>query len=314
MKILLTSTSFDDTPGKHHELLNSQGFKLDKKRGPLKENELLKIIDQYDGIICSDDEYTENVIKKGATNNLKVISKYGVGLDSIDLKAAEKYGVKVTNCPGVNQVSVAEHVLALMLSFYRNVHLEYNITKVGKWERLVGHEIRGKQIGVLGMGSVGKETAKITKAIGLKVKAYDKYMDYEFAQQNNIETVDSVENLLKGLDIISIHLPLNEETKNIINQDLLNEVGVNKLLIINTARADLVEYEAIEKGLENGTLMGYCTDVMDKEPMNPNHPLKDLDGVLITPHIGSRTYQAVERQGIAAVNNLNNYLNENHIS
>lgn len=309
MKILLTSTSFDDTPGKHHDLLNSQGFDLDKRRGPLKEDELLPIIDQYDGVICSDDEYTEAVIKKGASGKLRVISKYGVGLDQIDLSAAERFGIKVTNCPGVNQVSVAEHVLALMLSFYRNIHLEYNITKAGKWERHVGHEVRGKILGVIGFGAVGKETAKLSKALGLEVRAYDKYMDKEFAKVNNIAVSETLDEVIRGADIISLHLPLTKETKGIVNLDFLKNNNVDNLLLINTARADLVEYELIEKGIKEGLLMGYCTDVMDEEPMNPNHPFKDLEGVLITPHIGSRTYQSVERQGIMAVNNLSDHFN-----
>lgn len=308
MKILLTSTSFQDTPGKHHELLNEQDFDVDRKRGPLKEEKLLPIIDQYDGVICSDDEYTEAVIKKGASSKLKVISKYGVGLDQIDLDAAKEYGVKVTNCPGVNQVSVAEHVLALILSFYRNVHLEYNITKAGKWDRYVGHEIRGKTLAVLGLGSVGKETAKISRALGLEVKAFDKYMDHEFAKDYQIGVAETVEELLRDIDILSLHLPLNDETKEIINLELLEKLGVKNLLIINTARADLIEYKAIKQGIENGILMGYCTDVMEEEPMSPKHPLKDLDSVLITPHIGSRTYQSVERQGAMAVENLLNEL------
>lgn len=304
MKILLTSTSFDDTPGKHHDLLNNQGFELDKKRGPLKEDELLTIIDQYDGVICSDDEYTEAVIKKGAKGKLKIISKYGVGLDQIDLDAAKEYGVKVTNCPSVNQVSVAEHVLALMFSFFRNIHLEYNITRRGEWIRYAGHEVRGKSIGVIGFGAVGKETAKITKALGLTVKAYDKFMDHDYASEIGINVAETLDDLVKDTDIITLHLPLNDETKGIINLNLLKKNKVENLLIINTARADLVEFEAIDKGLKDGTLMGYCTDVMDVEPMDPNHPLKDMDNVLITPHIGSRTYQSVERQGMMAVKNL----------
>lgn len=304
MRILLTTTSFQDTPGKHHDLLNEQDFDIDQKRGPLKEGELLPIIDNYDGVICSDDEYTEAVIAKGAKSKLKIISKYGVGLDKIDLDAAEKYGVEVTNCPGVNQVSVAEHVLALILSFYRNVHLEYNITKAGKWDRYVGHEVRGKTIAILGLGSVGKETAKVSKALGLKVQAFDKFMDYEFAKKQNITVAESIEELLEGTDILSIHLPLKEDTEGIISLSLLQKVGVQDLLIINTARAELIEFEAIKQGLEEDILMGYCTDVMDEEPMPSDHVLKDLDNVLITPHIGSRTYQSVERQGIMAVNNL----------
>jgi D-3-phosphoglycerate dehydrogenase / 2-oxoglutarate reductase len=304
MKILLTSTSFQDTPGKHHEFLKKQNFEIDNLRGPLKEHELLPIIHKYDGVICSDDEYTQKVIQSGVNGKLKIISKYGVGLDQIDLLAAKELGVEVTNCPGVNQVSVAEHVLALMLSFFRNVHLEYNITKKGGWKRYVGHEIRGKKIGILGFGSVGKETAKIMKALRLEVIAYDKFMDEDYAYANGIEIAATVGKLVSDINILSLHLPLNKETDGIIDVELLKRNNVKNLLVINTARADLIKYDTIKQGLEENILMGYCTDVMEVEPMKPDHPLKDLENVLITPHIGSRTFQSVEKQGIMAVKNL----------
>lgn len=297
MKILLTSTSFQDTPGKHHDLLASQKYDLDVMRGPLRESELMPIIDKYDGIICSDDEYTRAVIEKGANSRLKIISKYGVGLDQIDLDAAKEFGITIKNCPGVNQVSVAEHVLSLMLSFYRNVHLSYNITKKGGWKRYVGHEIRGKKIGILGFGSVGKEAAMITNALGMEVKAFDKFLDKDFANKNGIGISISVEDLVTDIDVLSLHLPLNRETEGIINLKLLRSCNTKGLLVINTARADLIKFETIKTGLSEGILMGYCTDVMEIEPMDPNHPLKELENVLITPHIGSRTFQSVEKQG-----------------
>lgn len=134
MKILLTTTSFQDTPGKHHDLLSAQNWDIDYLRGPIEESVLLPIIHKYDGVICGDDEYTREVIKAGKEGNLKVLSKYGVGLDRIDLKAAKEFNIKVTNVPGINHVSVAEHVLALLFSFKKI--FTYNIIlfkiKVGK--------------------------------------------------------------------------------------------------------------------------------------------------------------------------------------
>ena len=124
MKILLTSTSFQDTPGPHHELLNSQGFTIDVLRGPLKEDVLLPIIANYDAVICGDDEYTEDVLYKGIKGKLKYISKYGVGLDKINLVAAKKMGISVTNCPGVNQISVAEHVWVLRQGPSQNLQIK----------------------------------------------------------------------------------------------------------------------------------------------------------------------------------------------
>ena len=132
MKVLLTTTSFQDTLGKHQDLLYSQGFEIDTLRGPILEEALLPIIQNYDAVICGDDEYTEAVIKKGVTGKLKYLCKYGVGLDRIDLEAAKKYNVAVTNCPAVNQTSVSEHVLALLLTFERNIHLQHNFLLILK--------------------------------------------------------------------------------------------------------------------------------------------------------------------------------------
>ena len=171
MKILLTSTSFQDTPGNHQVKLNNQNFTVDKLRGPVKAYVLFPIIDKYDGIICGDDEITEEVIRKGKEGKLKVISKYGIGLDKIDLKAAEKFGIPVTNCVGVNHITVAEHVITLMLSFYKNIPWEFNFTKNGQWKRLIGHEIYGKTLGIIGLGQIGKEVAIRADAFGLKILA-----------------------------------------------------------------------------------------------------------------------------------------------
>jgi len=304
MKVLLTSTSFQDTPGKHQELLNRQGFEIDVLRGPLFENEVLNIIDQYDALLCGDDELTAAVLEKGKRGRLKYISKYGVGLDKIDLTKAKELGIPVSNCPGVNQISVAEHVFALLLSFAKNIHLEYNVTRAGGWKRYVNREIFGKTIGIAGLGAIGKEVAKRGPAFGLKVIAFDPYADKQFAIDNNIELVSSFTAMAEMSDIITLHIPHNAQTDKIINSDLVQNNLKKGVIIVNTARGKLVDIKAIELGLKNEIIGGYLTDVLDIEPMPENYPMKDWDNVLITPHIGSRTYESVERQGLFAVQNL----------
>lgn len=310
MKILLTTTSFQDTPGKHQELLESQGFDIDKVRGPITEAELLPIIADYDAVICGDDEYTEAVIKKGIEGKLKYISKYGVGLDKIDLEAAKKYNVPITNCPGVNQVSVAEHVLGLLLCFSRNIHLEHNITSKGGWYRYVGHEIEGKTIGIFGLGAIGKELAKKAKALGLKVKVADKYLNNEFVKEHNLDVCETLDEMLSSVDIISLHTPHTPETEEMINAHRINNIVKKGLIIINTARGRLINIDAVLDGLDKGIIAGYLADVLEVEPMSKGHPLQGAKNVIITPHIGSRTYQSVERQGTMAVENLLNLINE----
>ncbi len=311
MKILLTSTSFQDTPGIHQEKLYGAGLEIDTLRGPLKESVLLPIIADYDGIICGDDEITEKVIKKGKEGKLKIISKYGIGLDKIDLNAAKEFDIPVTNCPGVNHVTVAEHVLALVLTYYKNIHLEYNITKSGGWKRLIGHEIYGKRIGMVGLGKIGKEVAIRMKAMGLKVFVYDPYLDMDFIKENGITAIDNLVDLIKKVEILSLNLPLNDNTMGIINRDILSNANKD-LVIVNTSRALIVNQQALIEALKSKTIQAYLTDVMDEEPMPENHPLLRFDNVLITPHIGSRTYESVQRQGLMAVDNLFNGLGINN--
>ncbi|NKI31198.1 phosphoglycerate dehydrogenase [Croceivirga thetidis] len=309
MKVLLTSTSFQDTPGKHQELLYEQGFEIDTLRGPIKESELLNIIGDYDAVICGDDEYTEKVIAKGVSGNLRYISKYGVGLDKIDLEAAKKYNIPVTNCPGVNFDSVAEHVLALLFTFEKNVHLQYNSTKQGSWKRWVGHEIMGKTIGIVGLGAIGKALAKKCIALGLEVLAFDIYKDEDFLNDwPSINFVENIEELFHRSEIISLHAPLTKETHHLINGSVIAEDLKKTPIIINTSRGKLVDSEAIIQGLEEKKIRGYLADVLDTEPMAENEPLKGVENVIITPHVGSRTFQSVQRQGLMAVNNLLNLI------
>lgn len=307
MKILLTSTSFQDTPGKHHELLEQQNFDVDYLRGPLKEEVLLPIISNYDGLICGDDEITENVIRKGKEGKLKVISKYGIGLDKIDLVAAEKYGIPVTNTPGVNHIAVAEHTLALIFSYFKNIYISIKCTKKAKWERPIGHEIFGKSILIIGLGRIGKELALRSKALGMNVYATDIIVDKEFITTNDIKFVNNIGEAIADIDILSINCPLTEKTKNLINKEYLKSCK-KELIIVNTARAGIINQNDLIELLTNKKISAYLTDVLLHEPISDDNPLLRFKNVFITPHIGSRTFQSVERQGIAAVRNLINEL------
>ena len=305
MKILLTSTSFQDTPGKHQELLAQQNFEVDYLRGPLKEEILLPIIGKYDGLICGDDEITEEVIRKGKEGKLKVISKYGIGLDKIDLNAAKKYDIPVTNTPGVNHIAVAEHTLALIFTYYKNIYKSIKVTKKAKWERPIGNEIYGKSILLIGLGRIGKELALRAKALGLFVYATDIITENEFIANNNINFINNISEIITEIDILSINCPLTTETKNLINKEVLENCK-KELIIVNTARAGVINQADLIWLLENQKITAYLTDVLDQEPITCNNPLLKFKNVFITPHIGSRTFESVERQGIAAIKNLLN--------
>jgi D-3-phosphoglycerate dehydrogenase len=309
MRILLTSTSFQDTPGSHQSLLASQGFEVINLRGPLKESVMLDVIENIDGLICGDDDITRAVIEKGAKSKLRVISKYGIGLDKIDTEAAADLGIPVTNCPGVNNVTVAEHVFALLLSYMKNIIYEHNYVQAQQWKRLIGTELYGKTLGIVGLGNIGKEVAKRALAFGLKVIAYDKYIDPEFICMYPIRTTDVITDLIVDSDIISLNIALNSETAG-----LMNEANIAKckkgVIVINTARAGLVGNEVVISSIESGLFGAYLTDVLDEEPMVKDHPFLAYDNIIITPHIGSRTYESVARQGTMAVENLLKFISK----
>ena len=305
MKILLTTTSFQDTPGKHHDLLNSQNWDIDYLRGPVEESVLLPIIHKYDGVICGDDEYTREVIKAGKEGKLKVLSKYGVGLDRIDLDAAKEFGVGVTNVPGINQVSVSEHVLALLFTFSKNIHLQYNSVQTGSWKRGIGSEIQGKTLGVIGLGAVGKELAKKASALGMNVISYDIFKDQEFLDKySEISFTTDIDDIYSKCDVISLHLPHTKQTDKLINDIVINTKLKKQPIIINTARGKLVDSDSIISGIKNKLIKGYLCDVLETEPILENEIFLGIENIIITPHIGSRTFQNVEKQGIRSVENL----------
>ena len=311
MKILLTTTSFQDTPGKHHDLLNSQNWDIDYLRGPVDESVLLPIIHKYDGVICGDDEYTREVIKLGKQGKLKVLSKYGVGLDRIDLEAAKEFGIGVTNVPGINQVSVSEHVLALLFTFSKNIHLQYNSVQTGSWKRGIGSEIQGKTLGIIGLGAVGKELGKKAGALGMKVIAFDIFKDQEFLDKySEINFTTDIDDIYSKCDVISLHLPHTKQTDKLINDIVITTKLKKQPIIINTARGKLIDPVAVISGIKNKLIKGYLCDVLETEPILENEILLGIENIIITPHVGSRTFENVQNQGIKSVENLRKKLYE----
>ena len=305
MKILLTTTSFQDTPGKHQDLLKSQNWDVDYLRGPVEESVLLPIIHKYDGVICGDDEYSREVIKAAKQGKLKVLSKYGVGLDRIDLEAAKEFGIGVTNVPGINQVSVSEHVLALLFTFSKNIHLQYNSVQAGSWKRGIGSEIQGKTLGIVGLGSVGKELGKKASALGMNVLAFDIFKDQEFLDQySEISFTSDIDDIYSKCDVISLHLPHTKQTDKLINDIVINTKLKKQPIIINTARGKLVDPVAVIYGVKNKLISGYLCDVLETEPVLENEILLGLENIIITPHVGSRTFENVEKQGLKSIQNL----------
>ena len=301
-RILITTTSYHDNPGEHHELLAQAGFEIDWARGPLPEERMLEIVGDVDGIICGDDAITRAVLEK-AMPKLRVLSKYGIGVDKIDVEAATEFGLPVLYTPGVNHTTVAEHTFGLLLAITKHIVEEANHTAAGRWERITGNEIMGKTLGIIGLGRIGKEVAIRGKAFGLNLLGYDIFWDDDFAREYDVERVEDLADILKASDIVTLHTNLTPETRHLINAERLTLMK-DGVIILNCARGELVETAALAEALENGKVGAYGTDVLDQEPPPPNHPLLGAKNCLITPHVASRTSESVHRQACMATRNL----------
>ena len=315
MRILLTTTSYQDTPGPHHDLLASSGFEVVRARGPLSEDDMLKLVSAegteasdsgFDGFLNGDDEITSAVIK-ASLPRLKAISKYGIGLDTINVEYATKKKVPVLFTPGVNHTTVAEHAFGLMIALSKHFWPHLREVKAGRWKRITGHELFGKTLGVLGMGRIGKEVIKRAKAFGLETVAFDVYWDDVFARDFSVRRCPTDEDVLQAADIVSLHMNLTDQTRAFINADRIALMNQGSLLI-NTARGGLVVEQDVAEACRTGRLGGYGADVLAQEPIRAPHPFQEIDNILVTPHVGSRTVESVGRQAMRATLNLINVL------
>jgi D-3-phosphoglycerate dehydrogenase len=266
---------------------------------PLSEVELIPLLDGCDGCSAGLDAYTKKVIEK--SQNLKVISRYGTGVDNVDLDAAKEQGVIVCRTPGVNSQAVAELVFGLVLCLIRKLPLLDRSTREGKWDRSVGTELRQKTFGIVGLGAVGKEVARIAAGFSMRILACDPTMDNEFAQAHGI-TPASFDHLSRVSDILSLHLPLTPDTRHIISGSVMRNMKKGAI-IVNTARGGLIDEEAAFVLLKSGHLGGLALDVYEEEPPHAS-PLFVLDNVIVTPHTAARTAEATAAMAADSVQNL----------
>ncbi|MDD5291607.1 MAG: phosphoglycerate dehydrogenase [Candidatus Omnitrophica bacterium] len=269
-------------------LKENKEFKVDVKTG-LKPEELKSIIAGYDALLVrSSTKVTKEIID---ASSLKVIGRAGVGLDNVDLEAATNKGIIVMNSPSGNTISTAEHTMSLMLSMSRNIAVADKSMKSGEWNRskFTGVELYNKTLGIVGLGRIGQAVAKRAMSFGMKVIAYDPFISKEAAEKLGIELVE-LNKLFSDSDYITFHIPLTEETKDLISakQIPLLKKGVR---IINCARGGIVNEEDLAKAVEEGKISGVALDVYVKEPPK-DLALAKFDNVVLTPHLGASTEEA----------------------
>jgi D-3-phosphoglycerate dehydrogenase len=266
---------------------------------PLAEEELVPLLEDCDGYIAGLDFVTARVVE--SCHKLKVISRYGAGVDRVDIDAASEHGIAVCNTPGVNADAVADLAFGLILSVARRIPALDRLTKEGKWTRTTGVELYGKTLGILGLGAIGRAVAKRAAGFSMRVLAFDPYMDEAYARTNGIEAATFAD-AVKNSDVLSLHLPLNDETRHVINGEVMRGMKQGAI-IINAARGGLIDEHAACDLLKSGHLGGLGLDAYEEEPPTKSL-LFEMDNVVATPHTGAHTREATANMAFMAVSNL----------
>ena len=275
--------------------------------------ELVSIIGDYDGLVVrSATQVTEAVLQAGVPR-LKVVGRAGVGVDNIDLKAATAAGVIVMNAPLGNILSAAEHTIGMIFAVMRNIPQAHDLMQDGTWDkkRFIGVELSGKTLGVVGLGKIGKHVANVLQAAGMKVIAYDPFLSKEVAESLRIESV-GVEELLSRADVITLHTPLTDETKDLIGGERIDLLKPN-VRIVNVARGGIINEADLAAALQDGRVAAAALDVFSAEPLVADSPLRGLANCIITPHLGASTEEAQVRVSTDIAEGFNLYFDSGKI-
>ena len=307
MKVFISTTSFSQFSKKPIELLESEGLavNLNDKGRKLSESEIAETSMAYDCIIAGTEPYTKKVLNQ--LPNLKIISRLGVGMDNIDLDDATKKGIKIYKTKTTPAPAVAELTLGLMLDVVRKITVHHQNLISGIWQKQMGNLLKGKTLGIIGLGTIGKTLVKLVKGFNFNILAFDLFYDNKFAEEHKVNYCD-IDTLLSQSDIVSIHLNLTADTKGIMNKERLNKMKLESILI-NTSRGGIIDEEALYKALKEKNILGAGLDVFNEEPYSGL--LTELDNVVLTPHIGAYAKELRVKMEIEAVENLIKGLNYN---
>ena len=257
---------------------------------PFSEESVIKELQNADAGIIDIEPYGESIFSQ-VKNNIGLLVRFGVGFDKVDLKAASANGIAVARTTGANTPAVAEMALMLMLACRRKLNLYQARTKSGEWVKDIGNELIGGTVGIIGYGSIGRRLAKLIKGFNCRILAYDPFPNKEAAEADGVELV-SLEEIFKQADAISIHVPYTEQTHHMINKETLAMMKPTTV-VVNTARGNLIDEDALYEALKSGQIAGAGVDVFAKEPLDVNSPLLTLDNAVLTPHVSSQTVESL---------------------
>ena len=303
-KVFVTTVAFSGNNYLREKLIGTGAIvKFNDTGRRLSPEELLHGLNSSDYAIIGLDMINASIIAN-ISNNLKAISKYGVGLDNIDMYACEEKNIKVLYSKGVNKRSVSELTIGSALMLLRNIYYTSNQLKNGNWVKNGGVELSGKNFGIIGLGNIGKDLVKLLQPFGCEIYINDIDPDHNFIEKNNI-IFSSKDEIFRKCDIISLHVPLTTKSSNMITKSELS-IMKSSVIIINTARGELINLDDLEDFLINKKIGGAALDVYDIEPPT-RMELLSLPNLVNTPHIGGNSKEAVIAMGISAINNLINF-------
>ena len=261
--------------------------------------ELVPFLQKCDYAIVGLDKITDEVLSQ--CPNLKIISKYGVGLDNLDFDACEKHGVKIVYPKGVNKRSASEEVLGSAISLLRNLYVTSNLLKQGEWVVQGGVQLTGKTFGIIGVGHIGKDLIELLKPFQCEILVNDIIDQSDYYEQVGVTEVPKKE-LYQRSDVITVHTPLTPETKHLLNADAFSQMK-KSAIVINCARGGIIEENALKQSLLAKKIGGAAVDVYEKEPASDKE-LLEIPNLMCMPHIGGNAREAVEAMGMAAITNL----------
>jgi D-3-phosphoglycerate dehydrogenase len=305
-RVLITARSFGKCSAEPAEYLIRQGYELVYAPGPLKADELGAVLPEFDAVIVGADEVTRQVLERA--ERLKVISMHGSGLDHIEVKTAQERGVAVRSVAGGNASAVADLTWGLILSVARAIPQADQSVKRGMWEVFIGTGVSGKTLGVIGMGSIGKQVILRAAGFQMRLLAFDPHFDAEFARDHSVSgsTLDAV---LQQSDFVTVHVPLTPETRHLVNRDNLSQMKSSSYLV-NMSRGEVVEQVALLDAVEDGRIAGAALDVLEEEPPEPGDPILKQRNIITTPHMGGRTAEVLNYLSMQAATNVVEELNK----
>ena len=306
MQIVVTSPSFSKNKILRNEILRYfSEVKLNDSGERLSGEKLLNFIQNAEGIIIGLEKFDKEIINR--LPGLQIISKYGVGLDNIDIEYCKQKNIHIGWTPGVNKASVAEMTLAFMIALSRNIFLTSNQLKKNVWNKDGGFDLSRKTVGIIGVGNVGKEVIRFLKPFNCKILANDIIDKTGYYKENNLIKATK-EGIYRQSDIVTLHVPLTVDTEGLINSNVLRMMKKSSYLI-NTSRGRVVKQDNLKWALKNGIIAGAAIDVYNEEPPEDADFL-DLPNLICTPHIGGNSQEAVLSMGRSAIQHLRDYFNK----